>query len=208
MSHHNLTDNESRFLREALKADFASGNIRLRAGEYQYDLAKAIASFQLEMSFPDVKEIIKKLYGEEKTNDVQFVRKIQTILKKMEKSYIIRILPKKTPWELQKYSLTGFKFEDSDKNRVTLASEEEMQKSRALLDLTALGTEPKSRSILFLSELSALSAIIVASYGTILWTLAQPIIDPFLFIPAFLIAAFCSILLGRALSNKSSVLMT
>jgi hypothetical protein len=202
LSLHERTEDEIRFLRDALKADFAPGNIRLREGEYQYDLAKAIASFQLEMYFPDVKEIIKRLYGEDKANDVQFVRKIQTILKKMEKSDIVRILPKKTPWELQKYSLTGFKFEDSDKNRVILASDEEMQQSRGFLNQITLRERSRTHSTRFLIQISALSALIVASYAAIIWTLVQPIINPTIFIPAFLVAVLCSILLGRTLSNK------
>lgn len=202
MSQNKLTEGEIRFLREALKADFISANIRLREGEYQYDLAKAIVSFQLEMYFPDVKEIIKRLYGEEKTNDIQFVRKIQTILKKMEKSDLVRILPKKTPWELQKYGLTGFKFEDNDKHRVILASDAEMQQSRASVDQMTLKNKPNTPSILLLLELSGLSALIVASYVAIVWTLVQPIIIPAVFIPAFVVGVLCSILLGRTLSNR------
>jgi hypothetical protein len=189
-------------LGEALGADFNSGKIRLREGEYQYDLAKAIASFQLEMYFPDVKDIIKRLYGEEKTNDVPFIRKIQTILKKMEKSDIVRILPKKTPWELQKYGLTGFRFEDSDKKRVIFASDEEMQRSRAFLDKMMLQERPKAWSIRFLMLVSVLSVLIAGSYTAIVWTLLQQIVDAAIFVPAFLVAVLCSVLLGRTLSNK------
>jgi hypothetical protein len=92
---------EIKFLEEAASADIVSINIRLREGEYQYNLVKAIASFQLDLMFPDVKDLIGRLYGEGKALDLQFVRKIQTILKKMEKSGIVRILPKKNPWQLQ-----------------------------------------------------------------------------------------------------------
>jgi len=46
-------------LQEALVANYKTGDIRLREGEYRYDLEKAIASFQLELYFPDVKDIIK-----------------------------------------------------------------------------------------------------------------------------------------------------
>jgi hypothetical protein len=102
-----LTPSEIQFLQEALSAEYKISSIRLRDGEHQHSLAKAIASFQLELCFPDVKDIIKRLYGEEKTADVQLVRKIQTILKKMEKSNIVKILPKKKPWELQKYALSA-----------------------------------------------------------------------------------------------------
>ncbi len=205
MSHHNVTDSESRFLREALKADFVSGNIRLREGEYQYELAKAIGSFQLQMSFPDVKEIIKRLYGEDKANDIQFVRKIQTILKKMEKSGIVRILPKKTPWELQKYSLTGFRFEDNDKNRVVFASTDEIRQSQSILDQITLSAKSEGYPFRLIVKLSALSGVVFASYAVILWTLFQPVMDPLLFIPAFLVAVLCSVLLGRTLSNRTVV---
>jgi len=82
MAQRKPTPGEMRFLQEALSADYKTGNIRLREGEYQYTLAKAIASFQLELYFPDVKSMTKKLYGEEKADDIQFIRKIQTILKK------------------------------------------------------------------------------------------------------------------------------
>ena len=85
-----LTQSEIQFLQEALSSDFRMSNIRLREGEHQYSLAKAIAAFQLELYFPDVKDIIRKLYGEQQTSDVQLVRKVQTILKKMEKSNIVK----------------------------------------------------------------------------------------------------------------------
>jgi hypothetical protein len=106
-----LTQTEIQFLQEALNSNYKAVNIRLRKGEYQYDLAKVIASFQLELYFPNVKEIIGKLFGEEKMNDTQFVRKIQTILKKMEKINVVRILPKKKPWELQDtyFQVSSFK---------------------------------------------------------------------------------------------------
>jgi len=85
-------------------------------------MAEGIASFQLELRFPDVKDIIERLYSEEKTDDPQFVRKIQTILKKMEKNDVVRILPKKKPWELQRYALSSFKFIDVDKKPVVLGT--------------------------------------------------------------------------------------
>jgi len=109
LSQRGLTPSETRFLQEILSANYKICSIRLREGEYQYGLAKAIASFQLELYFPDVKDVIKRLYGEEKTNDIEFIRKIQTILKKMEKNNVVRIFPKKKPWELQRYALSSFK---------------------------------------------------------------------------------------------------
>ena len=203
MSQRKLTSSEVRFLRDALNADVKVGNIRLREGEYQYDLAKAIASFQLEIYFPDVKDIIKRLYGEEKTNDVQFVRKVQTILKKMEKSSIVRILPKKTPWELQKYVLSGFKFQDSDKNLIVLGTDQEIKQAENLLQ-SLVNQQKISRTISgnFVARILILSFLIGGSYVAILWTLLQPVINPLILIPAFFIAVLCSILLGKALSSE------
>jgi hypothetical protein len=198
-----LTSSEVRFLRDALSADVKVGNIRLREGEYQYDLAKAIASFQLEIYFPDVKDIIKRLYGEEKTNDVQFVRKVQTILKKMEKSSIVRILPKKTPWELQKYVLSSFKFQDSDKNLIVLGTDQEIKQAENLLQsLVNQQKIPRTMSGNFVARILILSFLIGGSYVVILWTLLQLVINPLILIPAFFIAVLCSILLGKALSSE------
>jgi len=69
-----LKPSEAQLLEESITSDYKTTNIRLQQGGYQYELAKAIASFQLEQHFPDVKDLIKKLYGEEKTNDPQFIR--------------------------------------------------------------------------------------------------------------------------------------
>jgi len=101
LSQHGLAKDQIELLKQTLDSDTKSVNIRLRKGEYQFELAKEIASFELQLHFPDVKELIKKLYGEAKTEDNRFISKIQRILKKMEKSNIVRILPKDKPWELQ-----------------------------------------------------------------------------------------------------------
>ena len=201
MSQHKLTLDEMRFLQEALDADYENGNIRLREGEYQYHLAKAIASFQLELSFPDVKEIAKRLYGEEKTNDVQFIRKIQTILKKMEKSNIVRILPKKRPWELQRYTLSSFKFRDSDKNLVILATDQQVKEALSLLHSMMGQGAPTSRLGSIRAKICVLAFIIALSYVTIAWDLVQSVINPTVLIPAFSVAVACSVMLGRMLSR-------
>jgi len=86
LSQHGLVKDQIEYLEQSLGSDAKSVNIRLRQGEYQFDLAKEIASFELQLHFPDVKDLTKKLYGEAKTGDIQFIRKIQTILKKMEKA--------------------------------------------------------------------------------------------------------------------------
>ncbi|MGQ9624835.1 MAG: hypothetical protein ACUVUF_03935 [Candidatus Bathycorpusculaceae bacterium] len=203
MSKRKLTHIEIKILQEAINSDYKDGNIRLREGEYQYDLAKAIAHFQLELHFPDVKDIIERFYGKDKVNDIQFVRKIQTILKKMEKSDIVKILPKSRPWELQRYALTSFKFRDSDKNLVTFATEEQIQESQNLLhsmfdqqQISPVGKNYVNIKICFLTIL------IIASYLLILLDFLQSRINPAIFIPAFSIAVVCSMLVGKILSRK------
>lgn len=190
-----------RFLQEALSADYRPSNIRLREGEYQYTLAKAIASFQLELRFPDVKDIIKGLYGEEKASDIQFIRKIQTILKKMEKSNIVQILPKKKPWDLQRYALSSFKFQDIDKNRIVLATDQQIENAqdmlRSLLVQQGVSVAKLTGTKI---KISILTLIVGASYAVSAWTLMQPIIDPIIFVPSFSIAAVCSLMLGKILS--------
>lgn len=205
MSQRKLTPVEVQFLQEALNADYRIATIRLREGEYQYALAKTIAAFQLDLYFPDVKEIIKRLYEEDKAEDIQFVRRIQTILKKMEKSNILTILPKKKPWELQKYALTSFKFQDSDKNLVALATDEQIKHS--LIILSAMVNQKqieiiKPTNIRKMLSIIALLFSIVASYGFVLWNFMQPAIEPLIFIPAFTFAIVCSILLGKILSGE------
>ena len=195
-----LTPSEMRFLQEALRADYKTGNIRLREGEYQYDLAKAIASFQLELHFPDVKDIIKRLYGEEKTGDIHFIRKIQTILKKMEKSNILRILPKKKPWDLQRYALTSFKFRDVDKNLVILATDFEMKQAQGMLRSVVVQQETPTAK-LGKVKICLLVLIVVASYMASFWTLMQSIINPIIFVLTFSIAVACSLMLGKFLSQ-------
>lgn len=204
MSQRRLTPSEAQLLRKSLSSDYKISSIRLREGEYQYSLAKAIASFQLELHFPDVRDIAKRLYGEEKAGDIQFIRKIQTILKKMEKSGIIEILPKKRPWDLQRYALSSFKFQDADKNLVVFASEQEVKQSISLLQSALNGQRTVAVRVLT-GKVKAvvLSLIVVMSYGAILWSLMQPVVDPIIFVPVFSIAVAGSLLLGKALSEIS-----
>ncbi len=203
MSQRKLTAGEIQLLQEVLLADYKNGNIRLRAGEYQYDLAKAIASFQLELRFPDVKDIIRGLYGEEKAENIQFIRKIQTILKKMEKSNIVRILPKKTPWELQRYALSSFKFQDSDKNLVVLAEDRQVQQLQALLQSVLNQQETRGFGMVGVRmKLSLLVPIVVASYSVIFWSIMQPVISPIIVVPFFSLAVICSLMIGKLLSRK------
>jgi len=202
MSQRKPTPAEIQFLQEILNSDYKVASIRLREGEYQYELAKAISTFQLELYFPNVKDLIRKLHGEEKVNDVQFVRKTQTILKKMEKGGVIKILPKTTPWDLQRYALLSLKFIDADKNQVVLATVEQVQRARAKIRLIfkQQNTSKYSLSVIKL-RVYLLSFIITFSYATIIWNLLQPIINPIIFVIAFTLAIFCSIALGRTLSK-------
>ena len=200
MAQHRPTLSEMRFLQEALSADYRTGNIRLREGEYQYTLAKAIASFQLELRFPDVKDIIKGLYGEEKVSDIQFIRKIQTILKKMEKSDIVRILPKKKPWDLQRYALTSFKFQDVDKNLVTFATDYQIKQAQDML--RSISNQQEASTVkLNKIEICMLVLIVVAFYAASVWALMQYVINPIIFVLAFSVAIACSVILGKALSH-------
>jgi hypothetical protein len=204
VSQYKLTLNEIKFLQEALNSDYKIAGIRLREGEYQYELSKTIASFQLELRLPDVKDLIKKLHGEEKANDVQLIRKTQTILKKMEKSGVIKILPKTKPWELQRYALLSLKFIDTDKNQVIFATDEQIQQAREKIKLIVNQTVLKSPVSVIKLKVYVLALLIILSYVTIVWNLLQPIINPSILIIAFSLATICSIALGKALSEIKS----
>ena len=204
MSDPTLTPSEIQFIHEALSADYKMSSIRLREGEHQFGLAKAIASFQLELYFPDVKDIIRRLYGEKRTADVQLVRKVQTILKKMEKSNIVKILPKKKPWELQKYALSSFKFQDVDKNMTVLATDEQIKRAQNLLNsaLSHLQEDSGRRGDVKVRVYTfTLALIVVASYIAIVWDVMQPAVSPIIFVSALSIAIAGSVVLGKALSR-------
>ena len=178
-------------------------NIRLREGEYQFGLAKAIASSELELRFPDVKDLVRKLFGEKKTEDLQFVSKIQTILKKMEKSGVVKILPKEKPWELQRYALPSFKFQDVEKNLVILATKSEIDKTQDLIHAQpCLKPTPVLRPNLVTSWILLLVFVVIGSYATIIWDLSQPTINLIIFSLAFCVAAVCSILLATLISKR------
>jgi len=203
LSQRKLTPSEARFLQEALSANYVNGNIRLREGEYQYELAKAIASSQLELYFPDVKDLIRRLYGEEKTNDIQFVRKIQTILKKMEKSNVVKILPKRKPWELQRYTLSSFRFRDSDKNLVIFATDDQVKQTKIVLNHTVSQHQlPTPKLGNARARIYILVFMIIASYMAIIWDFMQSVVSAVIFVSAFSVAVACSIVLGKTLSRE------
>ena len=195
-----LTPEETRAIQEALDADYKAVNIRLRKGENQYSLAEAIASYQLKLGFPDVKEIIRELYGSEKTDDTSFVRKIQTILKKMERNDVVRIMKKRKPWELQRYSLTSLKFRDVDKSSVVFASDQQIEELQNLLGSMAARSEASTRLRQVNSKTWIFLLFVLISYTVILWDFSQPLINPLVFIAAFSIAVLSALALGRALS--------
>lgn len=199
MSQRRLSSTEIQFLEEAAEAGSVSGTIRLREGEYQFNLAKAIASFQLELMFPDVKDLIRKLYGEEKSLDLQFIRKIQTILKKMQKGNIVKILPKKNPWQLQRYALSSFKFQDSDKNLIVLANDEQIRQMQDMLGSVSTAEREGQRS-LFGVLVTAILAIV--AYAFLVWALIQPLINPFVFFFGMSVSVVCSLLLGKMLAER------
>jgi len=202
VSQRQFTANEIKSLQEALGSDLKKANIRLREGEYQFTLAKAIAELQLDLTFPDVKETIRKMSGDKEAGDIQVIRKIQTILKKMEKSNVVRILPKKKPWELQRYMLTSFRFQDAENNIVILAAEHQTKQSEELLQsaIKQQGASLNARN-LSLAKVIALALALIASYITVLWSLIQPAISSVVFIPAFCAAAVTAIALGKALER-------
>ncbi len=203
MTQRRLTPRETQFLKEALSQPYRTSDIRLREGEYQHALARAIASFQIELRFPDVKDIIAVLYGPEKANDIQFVRKIQTILKKMEKSNVVRILPKKRPWELQRYTLSSLRFQDADGKTVDLATEQQVQTMQNLLQSTL--SQEQTKRITPQSNRTRIPALLFgvgASYSIILWDLLQRTINPLIFVPAFSFAVGCSVILGKTLAYE------
>jgi hypothetical protein len=199
MSQRRLSPSEIKFLEEASNAECVDGSIRLREGEYQYNLVKAIAALELDLTFPDVKDLIRKLWGEEKTNDLQFVRKIQTILKKMEKGNIVRILPKKNPWQLQRYAVSSFTFRDSDKNLVTLATDQQIRQMKELLHHAKTYQEKGSRENI---KAFTLAAITIASYAAVLVALLQSTINPVIFTSGLLVSILCSLMLGKTLGQR------
>jgi hypothetical protein len=194
-------------LQKAFSSETKAVNIRLREGEYQLSLAKAIASSELQLRFPDVKDLAGKLFGEEKTKDLQFVSKIQTILKKMVKSDVIKIIPKEKPWELQRYALSSFKFQDVEKNLVILATNSEIDKTLQLID-TKSDSKPALtlRPSLPKSWIPMLVFIIIGSYTAIIWDLNQTTTNLIVFGLAFCVASACSILLATVISKRSRMI--
>lgn len=207
MLQHGLAKDQIELLKQGLDSDTKLVNIRLRKGEYQFELAKEIASFELQLQFPDVKDLVKKLYGEAKAEDTRFTSKIQTILKKMEKSNIVKILPKDKPWELQKYAVISFKFQDVDKNLIALATDEQIKQTKNLLNSKpkpdTQHSIPTTKPINYAKiKIWALIFIVFLSYAVVMWTIAQPTINIIILIPAFITATAGSLLLGKQLAQK------
>jgi hypothetical protein len=109
-------------------------------------------------------------------------------------------LPKKNPWELQRYALSSFKFQDSDKNFVAFATEEQIKQAQNLLR-SIINQQEKPTAKLINAKISILTLIIFVSYITMLWSLTQPTINPIVFVPALSIAIACAVMLGKTLSG-------
>jgi len=186
LSQYGLTLNEALLLKESINSNTKTVNIRLREGEYQYNLAKEIASFQLEL------------------DEERFIRKIQTVLKKMEKSNVVKILPKDKPWELQRYALSSFKFQDVDKNIIFLATQQQIEQTQNLLIplLPKSKNIPTAKSNYIKAKILTLALLVVISYTAVLWSLLQPIINSIIFASAFCIAVTSSLMLGKLLPQK------
>jgi len=120
------------------------------------------------------------------------------VLKKMEKSGIVKIMPKSKPWELQRYALSSFKFLDSDKNPVSFATEKQIEQTQNLLRSQSNRREQPRMNYI---KLSILVLAVGASYASILWSLLQPVIIPAIFVPSLSISVLCSLVLGKILSK-------
>jgi hypothetical protein len=112
----------------------------------------------------------------------------------MEKSNIVRILPKKNPWQLQRYALSSFKFQDSDKNSVVLATDEQFKQMQELLRSAFTQQETGKRNYVAVFMLMLFA---ILSYIGVVWSLVQPMIDSVVFIVALSVSVICSLALGR-----------
>jgi fatty acid desaturase len=118
----------------------------------------------------------------------------------MEKSNIVKILPKKKPWDLQRYALTSFKFQDADKNFVVFATEDQINQAQDMLRSISNEQEvPVVKPDML--KTFALVLMVIASYAMSVWALIQTIVNPIIFIITFSIAVVCSVMLGKALSH-------
>lgn len=115
----------------------------------------------------------------------------------------MQILPKNKPWELQKYALLSFRFQDVEKNLVALATDDQIEQARNLLhDKSAVqGTIPTEQNYVEI-KIFALVLVAIISYATIMWTLTQPIVNVIVLILAFCAASVCSLLLGLLLARR------
>ena len=202
MSQQRLTSEEIEFLKDTLNLDYRIASIRLREGEYQFNLAKTISSFQLELYLPHVKDLVERLFGKERTEEIKFIRKIQTILKKMEKGNVVKILPRGKSWGLQRYLLTSLKFQDVEKNLVTFATDKQIKQMQTLLhDISTQQVKRSTETNNAKFQVVILSIILIFSYSTILWNFLQPFVNSIIFLISFSISTICSLMLGKILSE-------
>jgi Flp pilus assembly protein TadB len=117
----------------------------------------------------------------------------------MEKGNIVRILPKKNPWQLQRYAVSSFKFQDSDKSLVTLATDQQIKQMKDLLHSVVTDQEKGNRGKI---EAFTLAFIAVVSYAILLAALLQSTINPIVFVSGLAISILCSLMLGKALGQR------
>lgn len=121
----------------------------------------------------------------------------------MEKSNIVRILPKTKPWDLQRYTLSSFKFQDVDKNVVILATDEQMKQTHDVLySISVQKGKAAARLVGNRIKIVMFALIVCISYAMSVWVLMQHTINSAIFIIAFSVAVVSSLLLGRAFSGK------
>jgi len=129
-------------------------------------------------------------------------------LKKMEKSGVIKILPKDKPWERQRYALSSFKFQDVEKNQIVLATKPEIDKALNLINtqpepIRASRSASEPRKYRMTSSILLLTLVIAASLTIAIWTLAQTTINLIVFGSLFCVSVVCSILLGIFISRST-----
>jgi len=109
-------------------------------------------------------------------------------------------LPKRKPWELQRYMLLSFKFQDVDKNIVNFATKNQINQARETLNKILIEEKIKPRKWSINIKIFTSLLTLIVSYGVMVWDLLQPAIDPLIFTAALFTATMSSLALGKALA--------
>ena len=117
----------------------------------------------------------------------------------MEKGNIVKILPKKNPWQLQRYAVSSFSFQDSDKSLVTLATDQQIKQMKESLHHAKTYQEKGGREKI---KAAGVGLVAIASYAVVLAALLQPVINPVVFGPALFVSILCSLMLGQTLGKE------